>query len=155
MPDGWEVSYGLNPLIDDAGGDLDNDGLSNGQEENYGTSPISDDTDGDHMNDYVEIWGGFDPTDWDENNNYISDNMEDFDGDGLTNAGELCGFKDINCDGIQDEDPESGEVDTYTSNPYDTNSDDDYFTDYMEIMFFGSDPMDPDDPFQGGGPWQP
>ena len=32
MPDVWEVLYGLNPLSDDAGHDLDNDGVSNMEE---------------------------------------------------------------------------------------------------------------------------
>ena len=26
----------------------------------------------------------------------------------------------------------------------------DYFNDYIEVMWFGSDPMDPDDPIEGG-----
>jgi hypothetical protein len=29
MPDGWEVQYKLNPLVDDALEDADNDGYSN------------------------------------------------------------------------------------------------------------------------------
>jgi hypothetical protein len=32
MPDGWEVQYGLNPLVDDASLDKDSDGFSNLQE---------------------------------------------------------------------------------------------------------------------------
>ena len=32
MPDGWEVQYGLNPLVDDASLDKDSDGYSNLQE---------------------------------------------------------------------------------------------------------------------------
>jgi hypothetical protein len=32
MPDGWEVAAGSDPLVDDAGGDVDGDGLSNRDE---------------------------------------------------------------------------------------------------------------------------
>jgi hypothetical protein len=39
MPDGWEVKYGLNPLVNDANGDLDNDGFSNIKEYQKGTLP--------------------------------------------------------------------------------------------------------------------
>jgi len=39
MPDGWEVQYGLDPLTNDAGGDLDGDGITNLEEYNQGTDP--------------------------------------------------------------------------------------------------------------------
>jgi len=39
MPDEWELAYGLNPLQDDASGDLDGDGISNIDEYNLGTAP--------------------------------------------------------------------------------------------------------------------
>jgi hypothetical protein len=39
MPDGWEVQYGLNPLVNDAEGDLDNDRFSNFKEYQKGTLP--------------------------------------------------------------------------------------------------------------------
>jgi chitinase len=39
MPDDWELSYGLDPLVDDADGDLDGDGESNLDEYNAGTEP--------------------------------------------------------------------------------------------------------------------
>ncbi|HEC40574.1 hypothetical protein LCGC14_1320730 [marine sediment metagenome] len=85
MPDGWEVSNSLNPLINDSSGDLDSDNLSNldeytngtdpndsdtdddklldGQEVNkYQTNPLSRDTDGDGYSDYDEIFvHGTDP----------------------------------------------------------------------------------------------
>jgi hypothetical protein len=39
MPDGWEVTYGLNPLIDDASDDPDHDGYTNLQEYREGGDP--------------------------------------------------------------------------------------------------------------------
>ena len=39
MPDTWEQEHGLNPGLNDAGGDLDNDGASNGAEYRAGTDP--------------------------------------------------------------------------------------------------------------------
>jgi Zn-dependent metalloprotease len=39
MWDGWEVTYGLDPLLDDAAGDLDGDGWTNLQEFEDGTDP--------------------------------------------------------------------------------------------------------------------
>jgi hypothetical protein len=43
MPDEWEEGYeGLNPLVNDAGGDLDSDGYTNLEEYESGTSPVDD-----------------------------------------------------------------------------------------------------------------
>jgi len=39
MPNAWEVAYGLNPLVNDASGDLDGDGYSNLAEYNAGSIP--------------------------------------------------------------------------------------------------------------------
>ena len=41
MPDGWEIRYGLNPLVNDASSDLDGDGLSNLQEYINGGDPVA------------------------------------------------------------------------------------------------------------------
>jgi hypothetical protein len=40
IPDWWEIQYGLNPLVNDAGGDADGDGISNLDEYNSGGNPI-------------------------------------------------------------------------------------------------------------------
>ncbi len=39
MPDTWEADHGLNPAVDDAAGDKDNDGVSNLKEYGAGTNP--------------------------------------------------------------------------------------------------------------------
>ena len=39
MPDSWETLYGLNPLVNDAAGDLDGDGVTNINEYKGGTDP--------------------------------------------------------------------------------------------------------------------
>ena len=44
MPDGWEVSFGLNPLEDDAQENPDGDAYNNLEEYLNGTNPIVADT---------------------------------------------------------------------------------------------------------------
>lgn len=41
MPDAWEIVNNLNPLVNDAGGDPDGDGVSNIEEFNAGTGPFT------------------------------------------------------------------------------------------------------------------
>ncbi|MCH9022698.1 MAG: sulfatase-like hydrolase/transferase, partial [Planctomycetes bacterium] len=67
MPNGWEVDNGLNPLLDDAGGDLDADGMPNLWEYQYDLNPNdSSDADGhldtDGFSNVVEFIHGSDPT---------------------------------------------------------------------------------------------
>ncbi len=63
MPDGWEVSFGFDPLVDDASGDPDGDGLTNVQEYLSQTNPNASDTDGDSYTDGNELNNGGDPND--------------------------------------------------------------------------------------------
>ena len=62
MPDEWENQYpGLDPGVNDAAGDLDNDGLTNLQEYQLSTNPTNRDTDGDGYNDGREVEQGSNP----------------------------------------------------------------------------------------------
>ncbi len=61
MPDGWEAAYGLDPLIDGSGQDMDNDGLNNANEYLHATDPIDPDSDDDGFNDGPEVTAGSDP----------------------------------------------------------------------------------------------
>lgn len=81
MPDGWEIANGLDPVSNDATGDLDGDGLSNFEEYTLGTEPDLDDSDGDGIDDHWEIINLLDPLD-------EQDAGLDADNDGLSNLEE-------------------------------------------------------------------
>ena len=61
MPDDWEVPHGLNPSLNDAAGDPDQDLLTNIQEFNADTDPQNGDTDNDGDNDGSEKNNGRNP----------------------------------------------------------------------------------------------
>ncbi|HPT17013.1 MAG TPA: hypothetical protein PK388_07000, partial [Kiritimatiellia bacterium] len=61
LPDPWEIAHGTNPLVDDAAGDPDGDGLTNLQEMGVGTNPLDADTDDDALEDGDELAAGTDP----------------------------------------------------------------------------------------------
>jgi subtilisin family serine protease len=73
MNDKWEIDHGLNPLVDDADLDPDNDGATNLEEHNAGTDPSDWDTDDDGMPDGWEIDNNLDP--------HTDDAADDADGD--------------------------------------------------------------------------
>jgi hypothetical protein len=78
MNDGWEVANGLDPLVDDANGDTDADGLVNSLELTHGSDPNNADTDGDGLNDGDEV------------NSYLTDPvLDDSDGDRLSDGWEI------------------------------------------------------------------
>jgi len=81
MPDGWEVSNGLDPLEDDSAGDLDSDGLSNLDEYTIGTAANDPDSDDDDILDGEEVILGTDgyitdPNDADTDDDGFSDGIE-------------------------------------------------------------------------------
>ena len=77
MPDGWEVHNELEPTIDDAGGDLDGDGLTNADELGYGTKPNDADTDDDGLEDDDELsTHGTNPTNWDTDADTLPDGWD-------------------------------------------------------------------------------
>jgi hypothetical protein len=61
MSDAFEIDFGLDPTIDDSGGDLDQDGLTNFEEFEAHTSPNNRDTDSDGAIDYQELQAGTNP----------------------------------------------------------------------------------------------
>ena len=77
MPDGWEVSEGLDPLTNDAVQDPDTDGLSNLDECHSGSDPHDSDTDDDGLTDQdeVEQYGSI-PYLSDSDNDGLSDYQE-------------------------------------------------------------------------------
>ena len=89
IPDSYEIANDLNPLVNDAALDHDEDGLTNLQEYLLGTLANQPDTDGDGLNDAWEIQYGMNPlvnneTDADPTN----DPDADPDNDGLINSAE-------------------------------------------------------------------
>ncbi|MGY5855295.1 MAG: SBBP repeat-containing protein [Candidatus Thorarchaeota archaeon] len=137
MPDAWEVSYGLNPIVDDASDDLDTDTLLNLAEYEHNTDPSNPDSDSDDLEDGPEV------------NTYLTDPLDpDSDDDELTDGEEVNIYgtdptnPDTDSDGISD-----GDEVEYGLNPLvpDTNqdSDEDGIFDYVEIDI-GTDPFDSD-----------
>ncbi|MCO1335086.1 hypothetical protein MO867_12155 [Microbulbifer sp. OS29] len=103
LPQAWEEQYQLNIGYDDAGDDLDNDGLTNLQEYQAGTDPHNPDSDGDgvfvgedtHPADarYSRDEDGDGMADeWEQEHGLYStdplDAIFDFDADGLSNLQE-------------------------------------------------------------------
>ena len=154
-PDGGRVldRHRLSVVVLTRGGDLDGDGLTDGQElENgtgvdlkdtdkdglldgtevreYGTDPLSEDTDADGLQDAREINGGTNATD------------PDTDGDGLTDGAEVDDYgsdptaADTDGDGLDD----GTEVREYGTDPTAADTDGDGLTDIEEIEEYGTDP---------------
>ena len=135
MLDGWEVQYGLNPLLNDALGDLDSDGLTNVQEYQEGASPLTNDTDGDMLTDLDEVTihgtnSGSADTDNDGLNDYeevmlhATDPLDsDSDNDGLLDGLEINIYGTDALDDDTDDDllPDGWEI-TYSLNPLENDS---------------------------------
>ena len=145
LPDDWEITYGLDPLVDigddGANGDPDEDGLTNLEEYNQGTDPNDPDSDDDGMPDGWEVDNGLDPND-------PTDADEDPDEDGLTNLEEYNQGTDPN-DPDSDDDgmPDGWEVDNGLDPNDPTDADEDPDEDgltNLEEYNEGTDPNDPD-----------
>ncbi|MHA1699130.1 MAG: hypothetical protein ACTSWN_09860, partial [Promethearchaeota archaeon] len=160
MPDGWEIYNSLDPLLDDSAADpdldalanfdefgrgsdpqdndTDNDGLSDGQEVlTYGTNAKNNDTDSDGMPDGWEVNNWLEPL-WD-------DSAEDPDGDTLTNLEEYYISSDPR-DSDSDDDglTDRQEVLIYSTNATSNDTDSDGLMDGDEIHMYFTDAIDPD-----------
>jgi len=144
MSDGWELFYGLNPLISaDAWYDSDADGWDSNfnleleYEERYfnymeffnDTNPLVKDTDGDTMHDGWEVYFGLEPL-------RPSDNFEDKEGDLLVNVYEynnsLVNTGWVDNDGI------------FTTRPDHNDTDGDTISDNDELFNYLTDPTSND-----------
>ncbi len=148
LKDGWETTHSyqgvtFNPLNgSDGWTDHDNDGLYTGFEVKFIYTLWNDpDTDNDGWDDGVEVYCGSDPLD------HSDTPLSDYDGDGLTNYEEAYGVYDFNGDGDYNDE---GENHGYITDPFDSDTDGDYFSDYKEIVLMGTNPLVPNDP--PGGP---
>lgn len=128
MPDTYENTYGLNPAVDDANENLDNDGLSNIQEYQGAdgipgtgdeTLPNDADSDDDDVNDGPELINGTDPLNPDSDFDGLDDGVE-------TNTATFVdanntGTDPLNNDTDNDGDPDGLEVSNGTD-PHDPGS---------------------------------
>ena len=129
MPDGWELTYSLNPLLDDGAPDADGDTLSNVQEYGLGTNPQSADSDADGLNDADEVnLHGTDPTDPDSDQDGMYDGWElDFGLNPLDNSDSgLDGDGDTLINVIEFQ---------YGTNPILADTDDEGLTDLQEVCY--------------------
>ncbi len=160
LPDFYEIKHGIHGEVTDEGNDWDGDGLLDTQEDvnrngivDVGeTDPANWDTDGDGISDGIE--GLVDSTqdqdtlinalDLDSDGDFIPDAVEDANGNGVwepqspffeTNALDADSDDDLLIDGWES---------MWGTDPLDPNSDDDGWTDYEEVILYGSNPNDDD-----------
>lgn len=142
MPDHWESHYGLDPLINDASGDMDGDSLLNDAEYIWQTFPDDVDTDGDGLSDFYEVGSTFtgnpySPVDQDGDNDGVLDGNEDFDSDAMPNAWELkYGLNPVVNDNAGDLDGDSllnGAEYSWQTLPNDVDTDNDGLSDFYEV----------------------
>lgn len=93
LPDTWETENGLNPSVNDAASDKDNDGLTNAQEYEQGTKANVADTDNDGLKDGEEV-----------NTRNTDPLLADTDGGGTNDGDEV--NKGTNPAGSEDDTPE-------------------------------------------------
>ncbi|MBN1330439.1 MAG: hypothetical protein JXA54_13275 [Candidatus Heimdallarchaeota archaeon] len=159
--------------------DTDGDGIWDGPEvHTYGTNPLKKDTDYDKINDNIEILNGLDPCDNDTDDDLMldgyewtfglnpldnSDNVLDYDNDGLTNYQESLLWTDpflVDTDGDKFTDLEElslgcdptkwdtdgdglddyNEIIVLKTNVTNTDTDYDLLNDYLEVHVYNSNP---------------
>ncbi len=156
--DGFEVTYGFNPLVaGEQGQNPDADGLTNLQEQTAGTNPILSDTDGDGLSDGDELNShGTNPLLVDTDGDLLSDGDEvmsfgtsptaaDTDGDGLRDGFEVANGFDPLVSGQQGQDPDADgltnlQEQTAGTNPSAADSDGDGLSDGAEVNSHGTSP---------------
>lgn len=116
--------------------DTDGDGVADYLEEYFGTDKTAVDTDGDGLTDYVEIFTlKTDPLKTDSDDNGITDDLEDADGDGLSNLDEIkMGTNPWKADTDEDGLSDSEEIYIYQTSPLLSDSDNDGILDGDEII---------------------
>ncbi|MEO5912746.1 MAG: binary toxin-like calcium binding domain-containing protein [Luteolibacter sp.] len=148
IPDWYEVFYGMNPAVNDAGLDLDGDTLTNLAEFTLGTNPAFNDTDGDGLRDNYETNDftylsptstGTNPLLADSDGDGLSDGVEKYTGVyvSTSNTGTDPNAFDTDGDGISD----GLEVLTYGTDPNsDADKDSDGLLDREEIFTYHTNP---------------
>jgi len=159
-PDGWEIRYGFNPLVDDSFTDSDLDGLIEIEEYYYGSSPLSSDSDSDGLGDFEEaIEYHTNPTAADSD----FDGLSDFDEVMFTGTSPLS--KDTDDDGMPDLwevthnlnatmnnadlDPDLDELTNlmeylHETDPWAYDTDEDLLSDFIELNKLGTNPLQND-----------
>ncbi len=133
QPDGWEVLYYLDPLVNDSYLDKDNDTMENYLEYVYFTDPTNNDTDGDNLSDGEEFYIYF-----------TNPVLFDTDGDFLTDGDEVLihGTNPLLSDSDADTMPDGWEV-AYGLDPLLNDSSFDYDVDGLNNSYefiFNTDP---------------
>jgi len=135
MPDGWEALNGLNPLVDDAEEDPDDDGLLNFEEFEEFTKPLNADSDNDLLSDGDEVKVCF-----------TSPLNNDTDADGVMDGVE---YHTYHCDPtLKDTDGDTlwdgKEIYVYFTDPTNPDTDEDSMPDGWETKY-NFNPLDPSD----------
>ncbi|MFX1512809.1 MAG: NosD domain-containing protein [Promethearchaeota archaeon] len=152
MSDGWEYHMGLNPASsDDASFDADDDGMPNLWEYQMGLNATLDDAANDHEGDGM-------PNLWEYQmglNATLDDSAMDREGDGMPNLWEYqMGLNatnandatfDLDKDGLTNlQEYQAG------TDPYDSDSDDDFFSDGLDYGWWGNPRANWDNPLTRG-----
>ncbi|NHJ22477.1 MAG: hypothetical protein EAX91_16140 [Candidatus Lokiarchaeota archaeon] len=162
MDDYYEIIFNLDPLVNDANLDPDNDGLINLLEYQSNTNPLLSDSDGDFMSDYYEYNCHLNPL--------LNDADQDYDNDGLSNLLEFLinsladnidsdydlmpdaweynngldlSFNDANLDEDNDGLYNLNEFQAHTD-PNSQDTDADGLFDGSEVFIYFTDPLNPD-----------